>query len=189
MVTPMGDRGDDSGSGSGFPSEPAPPSDADRFTEVYGACLPAIRSYLYRRVDAGVVDDLTSDVFAVAWKKRDAVTPGEELPWLYRIARYTVANHRRKQKKAFDLLAYFTIPDTSPAADTFVHHDPELAAAWNQLKPNWREALVLVVIEDMSVADAARILDVSPNTVSIRLHRAKKHLAQNLSDDSSSEIS
>lgn len=158
-------------------------ADAERFTAVYGQCLPAIRSYLFRRVEAEVVDDLTSDVFAVAWKKRNAVTPGEELPWLYRIARYTVANHRRKQKKAFDLLAHFTVPDTSPPADTFVHYDPELAAAWAGLRPSWREALVLVVIEGISVNDAAGILEVTPNTVSLRLHRAKKYLASQLSSD------
>jgi RNA polymerase sigma-70 factor (ECF subfamily) len=165
-------------------STPAPHSksasttaDHDRFTAVYNQLVPPVRSFLAKRVDYQVVDDLTADVFAVAWQKRHTVTEGEELPWLYRIAGYVVANHRRKAKRAFDLLSFFTVPDTAPAADAMVTHDPQLKAAWTELKPAWREALALVVIDDMSVTDAATVLGISPNTLSIRLYRAKKHLA------------
>ena len=43
-------------------------------------------AYLARRVPRDDVEDLAADVFAIAWRKRASVTPGEELPWLYRIA-------------------------------------------------------------------------------------------------------
>ena len=173
--TPTGVAGGDSGS-EGQTSEV---SEAEKvaFTSLYTTLVPPIRAYLARRVDYDFVDDLTADVFAVAWRKRKSVTAGEELPWLYTIASYVVSNHRRKLQRSKDLLAFFRVPDTAPAADTLVAHDPELASAWAGLKPAWREALALVVIDDMSVADAAKALGVSPNSLSIRLHRAKKALA------------
>lgn len=164
---------------SGDSDEPID-DDASRFTAVYTALVPAVRNYLRKRVDYQVVDDLTSDVFAVAWQKRDRVTPGEELPWLFRIASYVVANYRRKATTGQNLLSFFRLPDTSPPADTMVTHDPELQKAWSALKPPYREALALVVLDDMSVADAAKTLGITPNTLSIRLHRAKKQLADSL---------
>ena len=41
-------------------------------------------------------EDLAADVLAVAWRRRDDVPDGAELPWLYRTAGFVVANHRRK---------------------------------------------------------------------------------------------
>jgi RNA polymerase sigma-70 factor (ECF subfamily) len=155
-------------------------NDATRFTEVYTTLLPPVRSYLAKRVDYQVVDDLLADVFAVAWQKRHQVTPGEELPWLFRIASYVVANHRRKATTATKPLSYFTLPDTSPPADAMVSHDPELHKAWAALTPAYREALALVILDDISVNDAAKVLGLTPNTLSIRLHRAKKQLADSL---------
>ena len=70
------------------------------FATVYSEHLPAISRYLARRVERDAVEDLAADVFALAWRKRDAVRPGEELPWLYRIAANLVANHRRKIGRA-----------------------------------------------------------------------------------------
>ena len=55
-----------------------------QFAALYEQYLPAVSAYLRRRVERDDVDDLAADVFAVAWRKRDAVAPGEELPWLYR---------------------------------------------------------------------------------------------------------
>ena len=175
MATPLGDdsdRGND---------------DAGRFTAVYTALVPAVRNYLRKRVDYQVVDDLTADVFAVAWQKRDRVTPGEELPWLFRIASYVVANYRRKATTAQNLLSFFRLPDTSPPADAMVTHDPELQKAWSNLKPQYREALALVVLDDMSVTDGAKALGITPNTLSIRLHRAKKQLADALTRETTSD--
>lgn len=152
----------------------------DRFRDVYRANLGAIRAYLARRVPFGDVDDLSADVFAVAWKKMRQVTPGEELPWLYRIASFVVANYRRKEKNRLDLLWLVSEPDSAPGADAFVEGDPDLAAAWGQLTVVHREALALVVVDGVSVQEAAKVIGISANALSIRLHRAKKILAEKL---------
>lgn len=150
------------------------------FREVYREFLGPIRAYLARRVAYSDVEDLAADVFAVAWKKRASVTRGEELPWLYRIASYLVANYRRKERHRLDVVWLFHEPDTAPAADALLDSDPDLAKVWGTLNKGQQELLALVIVDGVAVGDAATILDISPNAASIRLHRAKKQLAEGL---------
>jgi len=147
------------------------------FATVYSEHLPALSRYLARRVERDAVEDLAADVFALAWRKRSSVTPGEELPWLYRIAANLVANHRRKQAATASFIASLRPADSAPAADDIVIADEQLAAAWRQLKAKDREVLALSVFEDLPIAAVATVLGVSANAVSIRLHRARKQLA------------
>ncbi|QNO38568.1 RNA polymerase sigma factor [Protaetiibacter sp. SSC-01] len=150
------------------------------FEAVYRRHLPAVSAYLARRVDRADVEDLAADVFAIAWRKRGAVTEGEELPWLYRIASYQVANHRRRAAVRANALALFSAPDAAPAADAAFDGDPELARAWRSLTGAQREVLAHVVLDGLAVSEAAIALGVSANAASIRLHRAKKALADAL---------
>lgn len=153
------------------------PDARPEFEDVYRVHLPAVSRYLARRVARDDVEDLAADVFAIAWRKRASVTPGEELPWLYRIASYQVSNHRRKLAARAGALGLFSVPDAAPGADVLLESDPELAAAWRRLPSGHREVLALVVLDDLPVAQAAIALGVSANAASIRLHRAKKALA------------
>jgi RNA polymerase sigma-70 factor (ECF subfamily) len=147
------------------------------FEAVYRQHLPAVSAYLARRVDRDDVEDLAADVFAIAWRKRASVAPGEELPWLYRIASYQVSNHRRRAAVRAKALGLLSAPDSAPAADALLGADAELASAWRALPGRHREVLALIVLDDVSVGEAAIALGLSPNAVSIRLHRAKKALA------------
>ena len=112
------------------------------------------------------------------------MSAGEELPWLYRIASYLVANHRRRLAAKASMLGLLSVPDSAPSAESLVTADAELARAWSSLAPNDREVLALVVIDDLAVSDAAVALGISANAVSIRLHRAKKALAAALAESS-----
>lgn len=154
------------------------------FEAVYRQYLPAVSAYLARRVDRDDVEDLAADVFAIAWRKRRSVAEGEELPWLYRIAAYQVSNHRRRLATRAGLLGILSVPDSAPAADALLGGDPELAAAWRRLAPRHREVLALVVVDGMAVSEAAIALGATPNAVSIRLHRAKRALADELGTSS-----
>ena len=155
-------------------------NDHSTFRDVYREYLGPIRAYLARRVPFEEVEDLAADVFAVAWKKRSSVTRGEELPWLYRIASFVVANYRRKERHRLDVLWLFHEPDTAPAADSFLETDPDLAKAWTLLTSAQQELLALVVVEGLAVQDVAVVLGITPNALSIRLHRAKKVLAEGI---------
>ncbi len=150
---------------------------ADDFATVYTEHLPAISRYLARRVHRDHVEDLAADVFALAWRKRESVTKGEELPWLYRIAANLVANHRRKLAASTSFIASLRPADSAPAADDIVIADQQLATAWKQLKATDREVIALATFEELPIGTIATALGISANAVSIRLHRARKQLA------------
>ncbi len=163
------------------------PSSTEPFVAVYTQHLPAVSRYLARRVDRADVDDLAADVFAIAWRKRASVAEGEELPWLYRIAAYQVANHRRRVAARASVMGLLSVPDSAPSAESLVTADAELARAWASIAPRDREVLALVVLDDLAVGDAAVALGITPNAVSIRLHRAKKALADALGETNSAD--
>lgn len=153
-------------------------STGEAFERVYTQYLPAVSGYLYRRVDRRFVEDLAADVFAVAWRRRESVAEGEELPWLYCIAANLVANHRRKQATGVALFVALSRPDSAPSAEDIAVADASLAEAWRALRAQDREILALALVEDLAVPDVAIALDISVNATSIRLHRAKKKLAE-----------
>jgi RNA polymerase sigma-70 factor (ECF subfamily) len=159
----------------------------EAFERAYSQHLSAVGGFLYRRVERRFVEDLAADVFAIAWRRRASVTEGEELPWLYRIAANVVSNHRRKQATGLALLAALRPTDSAPSAEDIAIADASLSAAWRTLRSNEREILALALVEDLAIADVAIALGISPNAASIRLHRAKKKLADLLSSDVASE--
>lgn len=159
------------------------PTIDDAFERAYRQHLPAVSGYLYRRVERRFVEDLAADVFAIAWRRRAAVTGGEELPWLYRIAANVVANHRRKQATGVALFAVLRPPDSAPSAEEIVVEDAALAEAWGGLRPREREILALALVEDLPISDVAIALGISANAASIRLSRSRAKLAAALRDE------
>src|SRR5450756_2482567 len=66
------------------------------FDGLFRAHSTALFRYFVRRGAGGDAQDLAADVLVTAWRRREDVPDGAELPWLYRTAGYTLANHRRK---------------------------------------------------------------------------------------------
>ena len=87
---------------------------AEEFNRVYRAHLTELTRFLARRLPSDVVEDLAGDLFEIAWKKRTSITSGEELPWLYKTARYLIANYRRKQSGRIAILERFFEPVVAP---------------------------------------------------------------------------
>lgn len=154
--------------------------DQEQFTRTYRELLPAISRYLSRRVPEREVEDLAAQTFEIAWRKRADVAAGEELPWLYRIASFQVANYRRKHQSAVRYLVLSLVPESAPSAESLAIFDIDLAAAWRTLSSAEQSLLALVVFEGLSVQDAATASEISANAASIRLHRARKKLADQL---------
>jgi len=148
----------------------------ERFERIYQEHRDDVRAYVRRRAPESVVDDVVSDVFVVCLRRIDDV-PRNALPWLYGVARKTLANERRKRR---DLpvapeLSY----EPEPVGDT------KLAAAFAALNDADREILRLVAWEGLSLRDAARVLECSPVAARVRYHRAKTRLRAGLDAASS----
>lgn len=144
--------------------------------------------YLYR-LEGNSDDalDLTQEVFYRAWRSIRTFRPGERvLPWLYQVARNTqIESHRRKQLQRFsleqareDVGFEVTSEKRSPvqAAESADAQD-RVQRALQQLPPEYREAVVLRFMEDLSYDEIAQIQGVALGTAKSRVFRAKEQLA------------
>jgi RNA polymerase sigma-70 factor (ECF subfamily) len=147
-----------------------------RFEEIYEEHREAVRSFVKRRAPESVVDDVVSETFLVCWRKLDQV-PGEPLPWLYAVARKTLANERRR-RLGEERMA--TADELSSVAEPEPVGDTVLAAAFAGLSERDREVLRLIAWEGLSLSHAAVVLGCSALTCRVRYHRAKTRLARRL---------
>ena len=147
-----------------------------RFEQIYEAHRDAVRAYVRRRAPEDAVDDLVADVFVVALRRIDDV-PEPPLPWLYGVARKTLANARRRPRVG--PLTHDVAYEPEPAGD------PQLARSFGELSDADREVLRLVAWEGLSLRDASRVLECSPVACRVRYHRAKSRLARRLADAAS----
>jgi RNA polymerase sigma-70 factor (ECF subfamily) len=166
---------------------PSEDSDPDifrpRFEAAFDAHHARVLAFALRRVDdRAAAEDVVSETFAVAWKKRDLI-PDEPLVWIYAIARRIVANHRRSETRRGRLQQRIeSVDPPSLAGDTaaIVEERAAVAAAFATLSATDQEVLRLVAWEDLSTADGARVLDCTPAAFRVRLHRARRALGQAL---------
>ena len=145
-----------------------------RFEEIYEEHREPVRAFVRRRAPESVVDDVVSETFLVCWSKLDRV-PNEPLPWLYAVARKTLANHRRKLEREQRLgAAGAAFTEMEPLGDT------ALGAAFAALSERDREVLRLIAWEGVSLGQAAVVLSCSALACRVRYHRAKTRLARRL---------
>jgi len=154
----------------------------DEFSSLYREHQTPIAKFLARRVEFVEVEDLCSEVFEIAWSKRDDAVDGFELPWLYRIAGFVVANARRRANTRNRFIASLAPADHAPSAESIALSDMALAQAWGKLGLAERATLALVAFEGLRVEEAAAALGISANAASIRLHRARTKPAEHLKD-------
>lgn len=145
----------------------------------------AIRAFALRRVPADVVDDVVSEVFAAAWKHRDAL-PEPELPWLYRTAVHiTLHEHRARRRQAAlnERLMSLELPDQG-RPDVAVETVDRLVAAalvhqmLSNLSARDAEVLRLWAWEQLSPQEIGHALGCTAVAARVRLHRAKRRAEQ-----------
>jgi RNA polymerase sigma-70 factor (ECF subfamily) len=148
----------------------------ERFELLYREHAPALLAYALRRADTEMAQDAVAEVFVVAWRRFDSL-PEEPLPWLYGIARRTLANQRRGQRRR-DLLHLRIASNERRLHDD--GGDGRVLAALATLGRSDQELLMLVAWEGLTPTQAATALGCSANACRIRLHRARLKLERAL---------
>lgn len=147
----------------------------ERFEEIYETYRSQVEGYVRRRAPADVVEDVVADVFVVCLRRIGDV-PQAPLPWLYAVARKTLANERRRSAR--------TAPaETAVASEPEPVGDSALASAFAELGDKDREILRLIAWEGLSPGQAATVLGCSRVAARVRYHRAKARLAAQLADE------
>jgi len=152
--------------------------------------------FLCRRVgNEEDANDLAQETFARVFRARASFRPGEKFStWLFTIAANLARNHFRWRSRhptvsldAETGESEQTIGSTLPAGD-LPPNDQALAAeraqavrfAVGKLPEDLREAIVLCEWEELSVAEAAAVLESTPKAVESRLYRARQILQEKL---------
>jgi RNA polymerase sigma-70 factor (ECF subfamily) len=149
-----------------------------RFEELARAeLIEPLRRFLARRTDPATADDVLSETLLVCWRRFDELPQDAPLPWAYAVARNCLANARRgarRQERVAGRLAAVDPPRES--ADPVGSRDAVVHEALAGLRTEEAELLRLWAWEQLTPAEIATVLAVTPNAVSIRLLRAREKL-------------
>lgn len=149
------------------------------------------RSFLRRRVgDDALAEDLLQQSFMRAVQQEHQVEqPEQVVAWFYRILRNATVDYYRaraaddRKMEAFIQELAVTGTDKTPAFDEL---RPTVCACLQRLLPRLRPAyadlLNRIDLEGESPASVAKDLGVTPNNLTVRLHRARQALRKTLEE-------
>lgn len=141
-------------------------------------CVPELsRTALRLARGAALADDLVQETLTRAWQARASFEPGTNArAWTHRILFNTYINHHRKKKREYQALDELRNTSRKAARAPQEGFGDEVSAALESLRPEFREAVELVDLGDLSYQDAADRLQCPVGTVMSRLHRGRKRL-------------
>ncbi|MFF8670240.1 RNA polymerase sigma factor [Streptomyces sp. NPDC015242] len=169
----------------GGPAEAA--RDPQLFEEFYRRHVDAVTSFVARRVtDAHTAADLTAEIFLAVLDSAHTYRPtrGSETAWLYGIARNVISSEYRRlareaeRDRRISGRRLLEADDIVRLEDKLDAESParRARAALEQLPPGERAVLELIVIDQLTVTEAAAALGIRRTTARVRLHRARKAL-------------
>jgi len=136
------------------------------------------------RADA---EDLTQETFVRVFRSLAQYSPGTFEGWLHRITTNLFLDMvRRRQRIRFDTLpddAHDRLAGADPGPEQTYHEmhlDPEIEAALDALPPDFRVAVVLCDLEQLSYEEIAATLGIKVGTVRSRIHRGRVMLREAL---------
>jgi RNA polymerase sigma-70 factor (ECF subfamily) len=152
----------------------------ERFEALVADVVEPVRRFLARRTDPHNADDVLADTLLVCWRRLDQV-PDPALPWVYGVAKNCLANAERSDRRQRRVAARISVVDPpQDAAPLPDDDDARVEAALDALRPEEAELLRLWAWEQLGPTEIAEVLGITPNAVSIRLHRARGKLVEEL---------
>lgn len=151
----------------------------ERFTALYRRHYDDVDRYVRRRAPDLAVRDVVAEVFLVAWRRPREVPWSNPLPWLYGVARRTLANEVRSTRRSRSLVERVGQVEGN-AVRVVADHSADVAdriavaAAFDALAEADREVLRLVCWEGLSVREAAIAVGCSLPAMTMRLSRARR---------------
>lgn len=168
----------------------------ERLVREYIGPLRAVALRLLQ--NAADADDAVQESFLSAFRNFDSFRGDARLgTWLHRIVVNAALGRLRKRKRRPDTGAnvvdvsellprfhddghpeHFSEPWVQPAEElaTRAETREQVRQMIDKLPDNYRTVLILRDIEELSTAETAELLELSPGTVKVRLHRARQAL-------------
>lgn len=159
----------------------------DEFESALARLLPRLRRFAHGLTrNPADADDLTQLTAERALRSRDQWQPGTNFDaWAYRIMRNLWIDMTRSRQRRDKVIA----PEEegrdigAPAEAEGKAELHFLMRAMDRLPDEQREAVALVMIEGLSYAEAAEVLELPQGTLTSRLVRGRQALARILSEE------
>ena len=164
--------------------------DSDAYRGFLNAIVPFVRAIARRRCwSEDMADDVVQDVLLTVHRVRHTYQPGRPVePWLAAIVVRRSIDATRKRgrigrQEVFNEAAYETFAD--PRANEPMDADaPRMLARMTEgLSHGQKEAIELVKIREMTLAEASLASGQSIASLKVNIHRAMKKLRLNLPKD------
>ena len=151
-----------------------------RFLDEVEACVPSLRRFARALThEADRADDLVQDCLERAIRKKRLWRPtGTVRSWLFRILVNLHRNDLRRERRRPVLVPIDGLasePQGEPAQPSRLAL-AETGRALQALPVDQREALLLVALEGLSYAEAAKVLGIPRGTLMSRIARARSAL-------------
>lgn len=160
--------------------------DREAFGKLYQLYMEKIYRFCYFRLGQKKEDaeDVTADVFVKAWRKLDTFTDGSFQAWLYMIARNSIIDFYRVQKRQVPLSEDFVAEGPSLVDLVATSIDTKrVQDAMKSLTHEQQEVLLMRFTEDMSHREIATILEKTEEAVRAMQYRAIKELKGKLHNE------
>src|SRR6478672_11510210 len=150
------------------------------FEAWYRRSLPRVYSYLVSRSggDVALAEDLTQQTFIAAIDQRSRFDGrSDTITWLCGIARHKLADHfravERDERRQRRMEVREIQLDEGSRAELGLEDRSVIAEILRSLPANQRAVLVFVVLDDLPVAEAARLMGKSRGATESLLFRAR----------------
>ena len=168
-----------------LPAAPSGESAERRFTRLYREHADRIYALCLRMTgDRERATELAQEAFVRVWRGMDRLPEDDPGGWVWRVARNTVLNALRGDRRLRARLEFVSEPSTreSPATPRtpLPVRNMDLSAGIAKLPPKARAVFVLHDVEGYSHDEIATIMGVATATVRGQLHRARTLLRETL---------
>jgi RNA polymerase sigma-70 factor, ECF subfamily len=148
--------------------------------------VPRLRAYAMSLIyNMDRAEDLVQETILKAWNKRASFEPETNLnAWLFTILRNQLySEHRKRVREVEDVdgshaTSLIALPEQVDRLEV-----QDMLVALDKLRPDQREALLLVSVQGMSYEDAAAVIGIASGTVKSRVNRGRTRLAELLDLD------
>ena len=141
-------------------------------------------SFLERRVESkAVAEDILQSAFARGLERGAGVDDEKVVAWFYRVLRNAVVDHYRQRSTAERVTEAWTreFPDVQePEAELRQEICQCVASLLETLKPEYREALQIVDLQEGTLKDLAQQSGITAENAAVRVHRARAALRRQI---------
>ena len=155
--------------------------------------IPALRRYARSFLrEPAAADDLVQDALERCiggWNQRRA--DGNVRSWMFAILHNLALNRLRQTGRRGRHVALEDADDAAiarPSTQEDGMRRNDIMAAVNRLPEDHRSVLLLISVEELSYAEAARVLDVPIGTIMSRLARARARLHRMMEEEITSSV-